>query len=545
MRRVFLLVIAILFVITTFSPVTAARDVRVAFQEIPPSFFSDENGKPAGLFVDLSEDIAAKEGWNIIWVHGTLSENLDRLSSRQIDLMPGIVDTPERERLYDFNRVAALSAWSQVYAPPGSGINTILDLDGKRVAILRGDINGIAFRDYARKFNINIQYIEKETLDDVFARTAAGEADAVVAFSIAGQESANKYGLTDTAVMFNPNALVFAVPKGTNADLLPAIDHYLVEGKSDPSSTYSSTVHKWFGMKASWVVPSYLWWGLAIIAGLAALFVVMSIVLRREVRRKTADLVRKNEELQAAYGQLAATEEELRQNYQELRRSEQSLVQARKKLNLLNMLTFQDIQSGIFSLVGFIHLAKNAGCSVEAQARLGKGEEILGSVRNSMNFAKKYQDLGISQPKWQNVNYVLINAISHIDFSKISRTVDLDGLEIYADPLLEDVFLALMENVLTHGNGASEVSIRYRQNADSITILVRDNGPGIPAAEKETIFEWERKGEGSTSLFLSREILSITGITITETGEPGSGACFEIVVQEGAYRFRDRMAATK
>jgi signal transduction histidine kinase len=80
---------------------------------------------------------------------------------------------------------------------------------------------------------------------------------------------------------------------------------------------------------------------------------------------------------------------------------------------------------------------------------------------------------------------------------------------------------------------------------DSITILVRDNGPGIPATEKETIFEWERKGEGSTSLFLSREILSITGITITETGEPGSGACFEIVVQEGAYRFRDRMAATE
>lgn len=543
MRIVFLLALALLFVIAICSPATAARDVRIAFQEIPPSFFTGENGKPAGLFVDMSEDLAGKEGWNIIWVPGTLSENLDRLSSGQIDLMPGIVNTPDRGRLYDFNRVAAISAWSQVYAPPGSGINTILDLDGKRIAILKGDNNGIAFRDYARKFNINIQYVEKNTLDEVFAGTKAGEADAVVAFSVAGQESANKYGLTETTVMFNPTSISFAVPKGTNADLLAAIDRYLVEGKSDPSSTYSRTMQKWFGMKASWVVPSYLWWGLAFVAGLAVLFVVMSVVLRREVRRKTAELVRKNEELQAAYGQLAATEEELRENYQELQRSDQSLIQARKKLNLLNMLTFQDIQTGIFSLVGFIHLAKNAGCSKEAEARLGKGEEILSSVRTSMDFVKKYQDLGISQPRWQNVNYVLINAISHIDFSKISRTVDLEGLEIYADPLLEDVFLALMENVLAVG--ATEVSIRYRKNAGNITILVRDNGPGVLTTEKEKIFEWGSKGRSGTSHFLAREILSVTEITITETGEAGSGACFEIVVSEGAFRFRDPAAGTE
>jgi signal transduction histidine kinase len=38
-------------------------------------------------------------------------------------------------------------------------------------------------------------------------------------------------------------------------------------------------------------------------------------------------------------------------------------------------------------------------------------------------------------------------------------------------------------------------------------------------------------------LFLSREILAITGITITENGTPGKGARFEITVPEGMYRF--------
>jgi hypothetical protein len=39
-------------------------------------------------------------------------------------------------------------------------------------------------------------------------------------------------------------------------------------------------------------------------------------------------------------------------------------------------------------------------------------------------------------------------------------------------------------------------------------------------------------------MFLSREILSITGITIKETGIPGEGAVFEIFVPNGMYRLR-------
>jgi hypothetical protein len=33
--------------------------------------------------------------------------------------------------------------------------------------------------------------------------------------------------------------------------------------------------------------------------------------------------------------------------------------------------------------------------------------------------------------------------------------------------------------------------------------------------------------------------VSITGTTLKETGEPGKGARFEIVVPKGAYRFTD------
>ena len=132
---------------------------------------------------------------------------------------------------------------------------------------------------------------------------------------------------------------------------------------------------------------------------------------------------------------------------------------------------------------------------------------------------------------------VLLNALSHLDFSGISRVTELDELEIFADPLLEDVFFILMENVLRHAKGVTEVRIGHREEDGKLTITIVDNGPGIPEAGKETIFGRDYKAmKGGSGLFLAREILSITGISIRETGVAGNGTRFEIIVPESRYR---------
>jgi len=556
--KVILAAVILVLALSMVHPAGADRDVRVALVHIPPSIYTDDKGEPAGLFVELLRDIAKKEGWNLIFIRGTLSESWERLAAGEIDLMMGVSPTPEREKLYDFSHERAISVWSQVYAPPGSGINTILDLDGKCVAVLRGDINSQMFRDYADKFGITPTLVEYDTLDELFSKTASGGADAVVAFNIAGKDSANKYGLQETNILFNPTALGFAVPKGRNQDVLSAIDSYIAAGRSDESSFYTRTMQKWFGMKASWTVPFYLWWGLGGVIALVVLFVVMSLILKREVNRKTAEisrqneelrseiarrevveseLIRKNEEIQAAYEEMKAIEEELRANYVELGKTQQTLTQARKKLSLLNTITFQEIQNGIFSLNGLIGLAQEAMSGTEGQKYLAKAQEIMRSLENTLRFSRNYQELGLNEPTWQDVNSVFLYAISHLDFSGISRTVQLDGLEIYADPLLEEVFYEMMKKVIQGGNNTDSVRLTYRKEKEGISILVDVNGPGIPEDEKERIFEEDYIRQVGAGLFLSREILSITGISIRETGEPGKGTRFEIFVPEGKYRF--------
>lgn len=59
---------------------------------------------------------------------------------------------------------------------------------------------------------------------------------------------------------------------------------------------------------------------------------------------------------------------------------------------------------------------------------------------------------------------------------------------------------------------------------------------GVPVNEKIWIFERGFGKNTGLGLFLSREILSITGITIKEAGGPGKGAQFEMTVPNGAWR---------
>jgi PAS domain S-box-containing protein len=222
--------------------------------------------------------------------------------------------------------------------------------------------------------------------------------------------------------------------------------------------------------------------------------------------------------------------------------AEKVLMQANKKLNLLNFVTFNDIQNALMAIRGYIGLQKSVSTDVKMGGYLEKEDALLKRVSHSLDFAKNYQDLGIKTPQWHNVNETFIYAISHLDFSRINRRIDLDDLEIFSDPLLERVFLALADNLLTHAKTATEVTISYQETSDKLLLIFQDNGVGIPDSLKEQIFQRDFSAQKGMGLFLAREILDITGITIREAGTYGNGARFEITVPGGSFRFMGKKA---
>jgi PAS domain S-box-containing protein len=221
----------------------------------------------------------------------------------------------------------------------------------------------------------------------------------------------------------------------------------------------------------------------------------------------------------------------------ERKRMENSLQLARNKMNLLNTVTFQDIQTAVFALSAYQQLLVSTVTDEKTRAFLEKQVSAHRKILDTLDFAKNYQEMGVSPPRWQNVSRVFLLAISHLDFLKIQRHFHTEGLEIYADPLLEKIFFNLMENVITYGQHATDVTISCEEKPDGLILWISDNGVGIPAAEKQMIFDrGHGKGRG-LGLFLVREVLSITGMTIHETGEPGKGARFEILVPKDGFRF--------
>jgi signal transduction histidine kinase len=150
---------------------------------------------------------------------------------------------------------------------------------------------------------------------------------------------------------------------------------------------------------------------------------------------------------------------------------------------------------------------------------------------------REYEKLGMQPPRWYVIDEVLIHAALLADFFKTEADLAIAGLEVFSAPLFEYILANLLENAKEHGNTVTRVKLSFRIAEDSGILLVEDNGIGVPCDQKKAIFT---KGYGKKTklgLYVSREILAMTGITIDETGEEGNGARFEISIPKGAYRF--------
>ena len=103
--------------------------------------------------------------------------------------------------------------------------------------------------------------------------------------------------------------------------------------------------------------------------------------------------------------------------------------------------------------------------------------------------------------------------------------------------LVEKVFYNLVDNSIRYGGSVSAIRFFLLVSDEGLTLVCEDDGVGIPDDQKQAIFERGVGRNTGMGLFLSREILGITGITIVENGVYGSGARFEIFTPRGAYRF--------
>jgi PAS domain S-box-containing protein len=219
------------------------------------------------------------------------------------------------------------------------------------------------------------------------------------------------------------------------------------------------------------------------------------------------------------------------------KKAEDALRFANEKLNILSSITRHDILNQLTALLGFLELSRNRTTNPSTRDFIDRGEKAAQNIRRQIEFTREYQNLGVKAPAWTNVSDAFSRAVTGFGFTgRTMLSPACKGLEVYADALFEKVFYNLVDNSLRHGERVTEITLSCSASGNGMIVIYQDNGVGIPADEKERIFE---KGFGKNTglgLFLAREILTITGITITETGTPQEGAQFEMLVPEGTFR---------
>lgn len=215
-----------------------------------------------------------------------------------------------------------------------------------------------------------------------------------------------------------------------------------------------------------------------------------------------------------------------------------ALAEANRKIGLLSSITRHDVRNQLTALNAYLMLSEELPEDKKVQAEYIRMEKlIVGRIEHQISFTKFYEELGVNAPSWQDAGACIRQAMDGLSLGNIRVEIGFDKTEVYADPLLEKVFYNLIDNALRYG-GSGLTAIRVtRENPDSgLELIFEDNGAGVTPEDRQRLFD---KGFGKNTgfgLFLSREILSLTGITITEEGRQGAGARFVIRFPAGTWR---------
>jgi len=276
---------------------TPGRIVTVGIYDNAPKVYVDQDGRPTGLFVELLHAMARQEHWSLRFVTCTWAECLQKLDDGSIDLMPDVAYSEARSKRFDFHELPVAYSWSQIYRGPKTPIHSISDLAGRRVAVLRDSIQERYLAQLMRGSGTHFTLIPVETYTEGFAAVHDGQAAAVVSNTFFGSRHARAFGLIETPIMFEPVSLYFATTKGRDARLLRRIDHYLANWRDDPDSIYFGALRRAMAPAPVTIVPQWLWMSLFSGAALVALLLGISVLLRWQVRRSTAELQQANHRL--------------------------------------------------------------------------------------------------------------------------------------------------------------------------------------------------------------------------------------------------------
>jgi signal transduction histidine kinase len=163
-------------------------------------------------------------------------------------------------------------------------------------------------------------------------------------------------------------------------------------------------------------------------------------------------------------------------------------------------------------------------------------EEVLQFSRRGVQGQKK--EYIESEPLSQIIDRVTSLLASQLRKKSIRLTVtgwETGKAFLVAGEKLSQVFLNIILNAIDAAPQKGEITVETTKKAGGYTVLVKDNGSGIPDDFKDKIFDpfYSTKKDGTgLGLSISKKIIESYGGTLILSDSESGGACFAVFLPE-------------
>jgi len=512
--------------------------IRVGVYDNKPKIFIAEDGSVGGFFADLTDILAEKVGRRVTYVTCSWAECLDKLEAGEIDMMPDVAFSRERQARFQFGHEAVLHSWSAVVVREDADILRLSDLEGRRVAVVAGSIQEATLAREIEATGLEAGMTGVPSFTEVFEAVAGGTADAGIVNHFSADAHVAAKGLTIAPYRFHPTSLFFAYAPAFPRAEIAALDVALAGLKADPASPYYRLQREWLVDGGAKAVPSWITLVLIVALSIICLLSLFIYILKREVRRATA----------AAQSAM-----------------EQAVLANQAKSEFLANMS-HDLRTPLNSIIGFSEMMKLETFGPVGNRRyvdyldhINKcGSQLLALIDDILDLTRIENNSYHLAPQWLDVATTIQDCAAR--HAPIFRTLDRHPLqieppeaptEIWADQrALSQILDNLIGNALKHAGSNVTITLGWRPRDGTGTLFVADDGIGIPAEKIAQLTKpFYQVQDDSSRAMLRRKVEGIgLGLNIVDRlcrlqdidfeirSDVGAGSLFALSFKAGTVR---------
>ncbi|SEA32564.1 PAS domain S-box-containing protein [Flavobacterium gillisiae] len=281
---------------TIFSQNNSGKVIKVGVYDNPPKIFLNKNGQPDGFFIDIIKEIGERENLKFEYEFNTWDNLYKKLQTGEIDMLPDVVFSAERDSIFTLSKLPVLSSWAELFSRKELNLHSILDLKNLKVGVLKGSIEERYMTDFVSKeFDITYKLYTYDSYKQCVNDLKSSKIDVIIADRFFTFSNLFDKTIKPTGILIRPLGLHFAFTKNKNAAMVELFDRNISELKNDASSKYYKSLFHWLEKDAKLLVPSYIKWFVLVVFIVLILSLVFVLLLRQRVKVRTEELFKAKE----------------------------------------------------------------------------------------------------------------------------------------------------------------------------------------------------------------------------------------------------------